>query len=256
MRFIVIKCIKFYQRFLSSRKGYSCAHHRLHGGHTCSNAVKEIILENGFFSSISKTKLRFQACRTASVSLANRADLPCDLPCDVSSGCGDEEDVCDIISLPLEFCGSSERRSGKSSRLKRNVFWAVMILLAIVFSYYFYGRGISTIYVTPQSEKSFFSSKVWQRKTPDLRIKVEVNGEKIYSEIINDVDISVSNKALKFNLKQTIFDFPDSLEVQDARVKIGGDLLVAAEVLEKVSRPKGIVERSKFRYKVKRRWHF
>lgn len=261
MRFIIISLINFYQRVLSSRKGFCCAHHRVHGGDTCSNAVKNIVLENGFFASISKTKHRFNACREASIYLANQADIPCDVPCDISFdvlGCGGggNRKSCDVVSLPCDFLGSCGSRSGKYSRTERSVFWTCFLLLAFSASYWFYGRGIATIYVMPLSESSKFSAKMWQRKTPDLRIMIEVNGAKIYSNIINDVNLTTIKKPLKFSLKQVAFDYPQSIELHDARLKIGGDLLVAGEVLEVMSQPRGVVEGKRFRYTIKRRWGF
>ncbi len=262
MRFLIISLIHFYQRFLSPRKGFSCAHHRLHGGHTCSNAVKEIILENGLMASLPKLRQRFQACREASVSLANsvnRADIPCDLPCDI--GCdgldcgGKRGGSCALEYLPCDLWGGSERRS-KYSRRQRTVFWLCILFLILGFSYWIYGRGLAVVYVTPHSENAGLSAKLWQRKAPDLRIMIEMDGKKIYSELLHDVELASATKPLKFVLKEAVFDYPQSIELHDARLKVGGDLLVAGEVLERVEQAGPVVDGERFRYKIKRRWSF
>jgi len=265
MRIFLISLINLYQSIISPRKGFSCAHHRMYGGHTCSNAVKEIILENGFFISIQKIKQRFKACREASSQLTNpkhQSDIPCDLPCDVGcdaldcGGGGKSGKACDTCSMPCDFWGGSDRRSRKYSRTERNLFLAGVLIFVLGISYWFYGRGITTIHVTPLSEASFASTKIWQRKKPDLRVMVKLNGRKVYSKIINDVDLVSSKKILEFKLKQVIFDYPESMELHDARLKVGGDFLVAGEILEKINQPRGRVEGKRFRYKIKRRWGF
>jgi len=47
MKQICLLLIEFYQRIISPRKGFKCAHHALHRGPTCSNAVKSLIEEHG-----------------------------------------------------------------------------------------------------------------------------------------------------------------------------------------------------------------
>ena len=54
-----------YQRYLSPRKGYSCAYRVVYGGPGCSGFSKQAIAEQGFFRAIPAIRLRFNLCRVA-----------------------------------------------------------------------------------------------------------------------------------------------------------------------------------------------
>jgi putative component of membrane protein insertase Oxa1/YidC/SpoIIIJ protein YidD len=104
-----------YQRYLSPYKGFRCAHCVLHGGLSCSEAVKRLIRLHGVFSAWPHVRERFAQCRAAAQTLRAQpmvapftaqaegdgkdkkkgsawdladcipnpgCDLPCDLPCD------------------------------------------------------------------------------------------------------------------------------------------------------------------------------
>ena len=63
-------CIDGYQRHLSPRKGYSCAHRVLHGGDAgCSAFVKRAIGERGLRAAWPLCRQRFEACKRAACVL-------------------------------------------------------------------------------------------------------------------------------------------------------------------------------------------
>ena len=86
MKWIIAGLITFYQQVISPRKGFCCAHRRLHGGHSCSEAVKKLILKQGIFASFHDIRNRFRACQTAAVILRKQAMVPqrSDLDCGLS----------------------------------------------------------------------------------------------------------------------------------------------------------------------------
>lgn len=62
---LALKGIRFYQRHVSPRKGFCCAHAALHGGEGCSAAVARIIREDGVLAGRGRIAARFAACREA-----------------------------------------------------------------------------------------------------------------------------------------------------------------------------------------------
>lgn len=65
-----------YQKHLSPRKGFSCAHRLLHGGESCSQYTKRVILEQGLLAAIPATRQRFQACKAANQVLQAQRQPP------------------------------------------------------------------------------------------------------------------------------------------------------------------------------------
>ncbi len=61
--------IATYQRRLSPRKGYTCAHLVAHGGRSCSAAVRDIVRRRGAVRGVVPTALRFLACYRAATML-------------------------------------------------------------------------------------------------------------------------------------------------------------------------------------------
>jgi putative component of membrane protein insertase Oxa1/YidC/SpoIIIJ protein YidD len=54
-----------YQRHLSPRKGYACAHRMAHGGESCSEHIKGLIARHGLMQAVTLAPDRFRACRDA-----------------------------------------------------------------------------------------------------------------------------------------------------------------------------------------------
>lgn len=61
--------ISGYQKYLSPRKGYSCAHRVLYSGESCSQYVKRTILEQGLINAVYLSRQRFTACKSAHLIL-------------------------------------------------------------------------------------------------------------------------------------------------------------------------------------------
>ena len=70
--------IRQYQRHLSPRKGWGCAHRVAHGGDSCSVAVRDIVRRRGLVRGLRPTVLRFVACsQAASLLLASETRGVC-----------------------------------------------------------------------------------------------------------------------------------------------------------------------------------
>lgn len=72
----VASVISFYQRRLSPLKGFSCAPRVLHGGDSCSQFVKDLILQLGPGAAVVPTRMRLAACREANEMLRTGAFWP------------------------------------------------------------------------------------------------------------------------------------------------------------------------------------
>ena len=57
--------IRVYQRRVSPRKGWGCAHRVAHGGDSCSAAVRDVVRRRGLVRWARPTVLRFVACYQA-----------------------------------------------------------------------------------------------------------------------------------------------------------------------------------------------
>ena len=62
---IAVKLIVYYQRYLSPRKGYRCAHSIYHGRSSCSTWAIRVIKKHGILSFIPLMYRRFIACAEA-----------------------------------------------------------------------------------------------------------------------------------------------------------------------------------------------
>jgi putative component of membrane protein insertase Oxa1/YidC/SpoIIIJ protein YidD len=65
IRQIATNSISGYQKYISPRKGFSCAFRLLYKGESCSEYVKKAIAQEGLVAAINKSRDRFQACREA-----------------------------------------------------------------------------------------------------------------------------------------------------------------------------------------------
>lgn len=85
----VDRLIASYQRTLSRRKGWSCAHRVAHGGTSCSVAVRGLVRRRGVVRAVLPTAARFAACYQAAALLAQQ---------EVSGVC-----CCGGIPIPFRF---------------------------------------------------------------------------------------------------------------------------------------------------------
>jgi Uncharacterized conserved protein len=67
--------INSYQKHISPKKGFSCAHRVLHGGESCSQYIKRIILKQGLLGAIPLSRQRLQACKAANQVLKARRKI-------------------------------------------------------------------------------------------------------------------------------------------------------------------------------------
>jgi putative component of membrane protein insertase Oxa1/YidC/SpoIIIJ protein YidD len=91
-----ITAIGAYQKYISPKKGFSCAHRLLYGGESCSQYIKRMVVEHGLKSSIPIARLRFAECKVANVILRaerkekrRRGGWNCDCEPDCEPDCGD-----------------------------------------------------------------------------------------------------------------------------------------------------------------------
>ena len=62
---LAVKAISGYQRHLSPRKGFACAHRIAYGGASCSQHIKTLIERHGLMQGAALAPERFRACREA-----------------------------------------------------------------------------------------------------------------------------------------------------------------------------------------------
>ncbi|WP_380170789.1 membrane protein insertion efficiency factor YidD [Kineococcus sp. DHX-1] len=67
---VVEAAIAGYQRRISPRKGWSCAHRVAHGGESCSSAVRGEVHRRGVVGAVLPSAVRFLACYRAAVLLS------------------------------------------------------------------------------------------------------------------------------------------------------------------------------------------
>ncbi|MBD1901345.1 membrane protein insertion efficiency factor YidD [Trichocoleus sp. DQ-A3] len=72
IRQIAIASIGGYQRHISPRKGFSCAHRLLYKGESCSQYAKRMIAQQGLVAAIATVRQRFRACKIANQILQAR----------------------------------------------------------------------------------------------------------------------------------------------------------------------------------------
>lgn len=71
-----VGAIGFYQRRISPRKGWRCAHAVLHHGPGCSGYVKSVVIAHGWRQAVPLAQARFRECKQAAKTLrAQRALL-------------------------------------------------------------------------------------------------------------------------------------------------------------------------------------
>ncbi len=67
-----VLAISGYQKFVSPYKGFSCAHRAVNGGHSCSEHIKQLIIERGLLASIEAIRQRFNDCKSAALYLQEK----------------------------------------------------------------------------------------------------------------------------------------------------------------------------------------
>lgn len=94
--------IGVYQRWISPRKGFCCAHRVLHTGDSCSEAVKKIIGACGIAAGMPRIRQRFIECREAAAILhqagsQSEADQDSEMTRWIKKSCAcDRKNTCDF----------------------------------------------------------------------------------------------------------------------------------------------------------------
>ena len=263
--------IAFYQRFLSPIKGYSCAHHRLHQGDTCSNAVKKIVINNHLSDVPNLVRKRFDECKQASITITKntaqrRADIPCDIPCDIScagdvGSCGDggsssSDCLGELYSLPCDYCVDFGRAKRKTKVAILSVAFLAFLLIA-----FDYGSRLTYIELTatqsPQSNSLL--ERLKKRQSPSLRVVLKSDNTSIHTNIFETKNIAPGLKTepilLKFNSVVDL-DSITHMSIQDARFKAASNLVVVGQKLEEIENPQRSGTATLYKYSFKTRWAF
>lgn len=103
---VAISAITGYQKYISPRKGFSCAHRVLYGGDSCSQHVKKLIAEHGLIAAVPLTRQRFKNCRSANLILRSETEeerrrrqnqsCSCNPSCDPTEACNECTPDCDF----------------------------------------------------------------------------------------------------------------------------------------------------------------
>ena len=114
-RSLALALIRLYQRHLSPRKGFACAHRRLHGGASCSHLGLRVIRRHGVWRGLALLDERLRRCGVAGRRLraaagAVRVGPPalqgqggfCDVDCGACEAFGPEG--CDVVSCGDKGC--------------------------------------------------------------------------------------------------------------------------------------------------------
>lgn len=256
--------IALYQRFLSPIKGYHCAHHRLHNGDTCSNAIKKIVIENELTNVPSLARKRFEECKQASATLrrlanSQRADISCDVPCSgpdscggdsLNSSCGKDREAC---SQPCDVCF----HLNLTNRRTRRVIYRILLIVCLVLAFY-YGSRITKVELRPivNTQSTSLIERLSQRESPALRVVLIDGGVEIKSNIIETESLTDGDPILLDFERAISLDRASEMRVQDARFKAALDLLVVSQDLDRVTSPERSGTGQKYRYQFKTRWAF
>jgi uncharacterized protein len=122
---LALAAIRFYQRFISPYKGFSCALRAATGGDSCSAYGHAVIARFGLVRGLGLLQRRFELCGHAHDRLRAVApphprlkyqrgfcDGPCDVPCHGHGHCLSIDTACDAAGCAVDArdCGSSRRR--------------------------------------------------------------------------------------------------------------------------------------------------
>lgn len=70
---VVLAMIRGYQKYLSPRKGFVCAHRVLYRGESCSEHALRLVHEHGWWRAVQEMPKRFEACRAACQTLISES---------------------------------------------------------------------------------------------------------------------------------------------------------------------------------------
>jgi len=127
---LALAAIRFYQRFVSPYKGFSCALRVATGGASCSAYGHAVIARFGLLRGLGLLQRRFElcghvyrrahACPPLHLRLKYQrgfCDAPCDLPCDGPGHCASADTIVDAASCV--FDASDCCQPSRTGRLQR-----------------------------------------------------------------------------------------------------------------------------------------
>jgi len=114
LKHIIIFFINIYQAYISPYKGFQCAYAFLYGGNSCSQAIKQTLLEEGCIKGFHYSRSRFKHCKNANNILKKRRkEGACDCPlegiCECAEGCIPKQgssildSSCDVLPCDCSF---------------------------------------------------------------------------------------------------------------------------------------------------------
>lgn len=177
---IVIYLITFYQEVISPFKGFSCAYCHEFGGVSCSEYVKRVAQKRGVLTGFGDIRLRFRACKQASLKIQHRSSTNQDgiLDCGFD-GCGD-----------IGSCFDSGGGSSGSTVLI--VFPSGILLLLLIFGgvIWYQGPEVNSIDIRLIESKEEVKEKglalIIGGKLPDYQVIFDVKGKKIATQTLNN----------------------------------------------------------------------
>ena len=180
---IAVFLISVYQKVISPVKGFSCAHRHLHGGLSCSEYVKQVVIRKGIASGYADIQSRFVACRSAADKIqrqyprAEAGFLDCGL-----DGCGDFGSCFDG--------GGADGSSGKSSTIVIFPSLLLIIILIFIFFVWFDGPQVNNIDIRliegQQEAQETGVARLIGGEKLDYQIVFTVNGKKIPTNTIDN----------------------------------------------------------------------
>ncbi len=196
--FIAVGLIVIYQKAISPVKGFSCAHRYQHGGLSCSEYVKQIVLRKGIVSGYTEIRSRFRACKSAALEVHRKSprNQMGVLDCGFDS-CGD------IGSIDSCFGDSgAQGGSGKSSIVIILPTGLLIILLILAGASRFKGPRVSAIDIrlieNQQEAQEEGVARLLGGKQPDYQAIFSVDGRKI---VTNTLTNSSAKTWLRLELK-------------------------------------------------------
>ncbi|MBD2481589.1 membrane protein insertion efficiency factor YidD [Planktothrix sp. FACHB-1365] len=109
-----IAAITGYQKYLSPRKGFSCAYRVLHDSDSCSQHIKRLIAKYGIIDAIPLARKRLKACKNAYIILKSETEeerqrrqnrTSCQPGCDCKPNLEDCCTGCDGPDCDVGDCG-------------------------------------------------------------------------------------------------------------------------------------------------------
>ncbi len=113
---LTLAAIRLYQRHISPRKGFCCAHRAAWGGPSCSAFTHDRITEVGLWGALPEVRERFSACKKAAEALRKRREAREKRRKEGnSSACEFAALPCECLPHSLEGCGGGLGGAGAAA---------------------------------------------------------------------------------------------------------------------------------------------